>query len=42
MMALSVTLPVAEEEEAEIEEAKEEGGTIKVAGSVISTHGRFG
>ena len=37
MMALRVT-PLA----AEVEGAEEEGGTTKIAGSVVSTYGHFG
>ena len=39
-MASRVT-PAAEEEEAEVEGAEEEGGTVEAVGSSVSTLGRF-
>ena len=41
MMSLRVT-PAIEEEGAMVEEAKEEGGIVEVAGSSVSTCGRLG
>jgi len=41
-MASRVTPPAAEEEGVEVEEAEEEGGTVEVAGSVVSTRDHFG
>ena len=37
MMASSVSPPIAK-----VEGAEEEGGIVEVAGSIVSTRGRFG